>query len=190
MTFLENKKMFFSLIDEYSPNNKFFTEDEDAQIKCAQLYSLAYQELADYKTRKKLKEIAVSKSETPGYEKIKLPQCKQIKTIVGMDENNNKTTVDYFTLGEYIYISNKKDAKIVIEYIPFLTLINEETEDDFELEIDQDLQVILPYKIASDLFKTDPGEDYTAFEKEYQRRLASINTSTMGINVNITEGEF
>ena len=84
--------------------------------------------------------------------------------------------------------TNEK-GKVVVEYVPFLNLINEETEDDFELEIDQDLQAILPYKIASDLFKTDPGEDYTAFEKEYQRRLANINTSTLGISVNITEGE-
>ena len=32
MTFGENKKIFLSLIDEYSPNNKFFTEDEDARM--------------------------------------------------------------------------------------------------------------------------------------------------------------
>ena len=186
MTFKENKKIFLSLVDEYAPNIELLTEDEDIDIKCALLYAPAYQELADYKTRKKLKEIEVSKSKTSGYERYKLPQCKQIKNIIGMDTNNNKISVDYYTLGEYIYISNSMDCKVVIEYVPFLTLI----DDDFELEIDQDLQAILPYKVASDLFKTDPGEDYTAFEKEYQRRLANINTSTMGINVNITEGEF
>ena len=190
MTYLENKKIFLSLVDEYAPNTKFFTVDEDIQIKCALLYAPAYQELADFRTRKKVKEIEVSKSDIEGYEKVKLPKCKQIKKIIGMDENNNKKSVDHYILGEYIYVSNKENSKIVIEYIPFLNLINEETEDDFELEIDQDLQAILPYKVASDLFKTDPGEDYTAFEKEYQRRLANINTSTMGINVNITEGEF
>lgn len=190
MTFKENKKIFLSLVDEYAPNIELLTEDEDINIKCASLYAPAYQELADYKTRKKLKEIEITKSETSGYDRYKLPQCKQIKNIIGMDINNNKISVDYYTLGEYIYISNTKDCKVVIEYVPFLTLIDENTDDDFELEIDQDLQVILPYKVASDLFKTDPGEDYTAFEKEYQRRLANINTSTMGISVNITEGEF
>ena len=59
----------------------------------------------------------------------------------------------------------------MIEYVPYLSVITDDTEDEFELEIDQDLQMILPYKVASDLFKTDPGEDWTAFEKEYQRRL-------------------
>jgi hypothetical protein len=190
MTFLENKKIFLSLVDEYAPNKTYFTEDEDIQTKCALLYAPAYQELADYRTRKKLKEIEVLKGEVTGYEKVKLPQCKSIKTIIGMDENNNKTNIDFYILGEYIFISNEKDAKIVIEYVPFLNLINENTEDDFELEIDQDLQLILPYKVASDLFKTDPGENYTAFEKEYERRLANINTSNFGININISEGEF
>lgn len=190
MTFLENKKILFSLIDEYAPNSQFFTDDEDARTKCALLYAPAYQELADFRTRKKLKTYEVSKvSENIGYEQYKLPQAKQIKNIIGMDSYNNKKSVDFYTLGENIYISNKEDVKVVIEFVPFLQLINEDTDDDFELEIDQDLQAILPYKVASDLFKTDPGEDYTAFEKEYQRRLSNINTSTFGISVNITEGE-
>ena len=191
MTFLENKKIFFSLIDEYAPNNKFFTEDEDAQIKCALLYGPAYEELSNYRTRKKTKEIEVKKTTgTIGYEQSSLPKAKQIRKIVGLDENNNQIPVNHYILGEKIYISNEKDAKVIIEYVPFLTMINEETEDDFELEIDQDLQIILPYKVASDLFKTDPGEDYTAFEREYQRLLQGINSSTMGMQVNITEGEF
>lgn len=187
MTYLENKKIFFSLIDEYAPNNQFFTEDEDARTKVALLYAPAYQELADFRTRKKLKEYEVLDGE--GYEPFKLPKGKQIRTITGMDENNNKTYVDYYTLGENIYVKRQK-GRVVIEYVPFLQLINEDTDDDFELEIDQDLQAILPYKVASDLFKTDPGEDYTAFEKEYQRRLQMINTSTFGISANVTEGEF
>lgn len=189
MTFLENKKIFFSLIDEYAPNNQFFTEDEDARTKVALLYAPAYQELSDFRTKKKLKEYEVTEL-GEGYEQFKLPKAKQIRTITGMDENNNKKYVDYYTLGENIYISNKEKIKAIIEYIPFVTLITEDTPDDFDLEIDQDLQVILPYKVASDLFKTDPGEDYTAFEREYQRRLQNINTSTFGISATITEGEF
>ena len=90
MTYLENKKIFFSLIDEYAPNNQFFTEDEDAKTKCALLYAPAYQELADYRTRKKLKEYNVTTT-GEGYEQFKLPKCKQIKIITGMDANNNKT---------------------------------------------------------------------------------------------------
>ena len=135
---------------------QFFTEDEDAKTKCANLYAPAYQELADFRTRKKIKELEVKKTEKEGYEEFSLPKCKQIRQIIGIDKYNNKTAIYYYTLGEKIFVSNKKDTKVKIEYLPFLTVITDETGDDFELEIDQDLQMILPYKIASDLFKTDP----------------------------------
>lgn len=190
MTYGENKKIFYSLIDEYAPNNQFFTEDEDARIKCANLYAPAYQELADFRTRKKIKEIEVKQTDgDTGYEEFSLPRCKQIRQIIGTDSRNNKVALDWYHLGEKIFISNAKTVKVKVEYIPFLAVITDETDNDFELEIDQDLQMILPYKVASDLFKTDPGEDYTAFEKEYQRRLQGINTSSFGMSANVTEGE-
>lgn len=163
MTYLDNKKIFFSLIDEYAPNVQFFTEDDDVKTKVALLYAPAYQELADIKTRSKLRTIEISKSEQQGYDEYSLPKCKQVKKIIAQDDNNNIIDTDYYFLGENIYISNAKNAKYVIEYIPFLTLINEETEDDFELELDQDLQVLLPYKVASDLFKTDPRRRLHSF---------------------------
>lgn len=161
MTYLENKKIFFSLIDEYAPNNQFFTEDEDAKTKCANLYAPAYQELADFRTRKKIKQYEIE-GDSKGYEELSLPKCKQIKQIIGTDKDNNKVSLDYYTLGEKLYV-NKKDVTVKIEYVPFLEIITDDTPDDFELEIDQDLQMILPYKVASDLFKTDP-----------RRRLYSI----------------
>lgn len=190
MTFLENKKQFFALIDEYAPNNQFFTDDEDARIKVANLYALAYPEVADLRPKRKTREYEISKSENEGYEENSLPKCKLIRTIVALDEYNNKSGIDYYTLGDKIYFSNKEDKRVVLEYEPFVTTITDETEDDFMLEIDEDLQALLPYKVASDLFKTDPGEDYTAFEKEYQRRLQMVRGSKFGISANILEGEF
>lgn len=190
MTYLQNKKIFFSLIDEYAPNNSYFTDDDDARIKCALLYSTAYQELAEYRTKKEIQEYLITaEPDNLGYVKRNLPTAYVIHSIVGIDSNNNFIPVKYKTLGEFIYISNEKDVKVVIEYEPYLEPITPDTENGFELKIDQDLQMILPYKVAADLFKTDPGENYTAFEKEYQRRLANIRTSKFGISVNISEGE-
>lgn len=191
MTYLENKKIFLSLVDEYAPDSKFFTEDDDIPSKVAWLYAPAYQEMADEKTSLKLKTIEVTETNGEmGYEEYSLPKCKQIKSVVVLDENNNKITGDFYYLGEKIYISNATTAKYVIEYVPFLTLISEETEDDFELEIDQDLQAILPYIVASDLLKTDPSANYQAFEQVLNRKLQKLNTSKKGISVNIAEGEF
>lgn len=189
MTFLENKKQFYVLIDEYAPGNQYFTDDEDARTKVANLYALAYPEVADLRPQKKTKEYQIVKSDNPGYTENTLPRCKLIRSIVGVDEYNNKVGVDYYTLGNKIFINNSEDKRVLIEYEPFITLITDETDDDFELEIDEDLQALLPYHVASDLFKTDPGENYQAFEKEYQRRLQMIRGSKFGMSANILEGE-
>ena len=37
--------------------------------------------------------------------------------------------------------------------------------------------MILPYMVASDILKTDPSADYTAFLAEYRRKLEEMNTS-------------
>ena len=189
MTYGENKKLFMALCDEYAPNNNYFTDDEDIQIKCALLYAAPYEELSNYRTEPKLKEIQVSKyTDTPGYEKVKMPDCKKILSISVMDEFNNPVPKGgYRILGDYLFLSNEDNLKYVIEYIPYLTMIDETTSDDFMLEIPQ---TALPYLVAADLFKTDPGQDWTAFERVLNRILQSINYKKMQASANITEGDF
>ena len=191
MTFGENKKIFMALCDEYAPNNNFFTDDEDIQEKCALLYAPAYEELSTYRTTPKLKQVEVSKYEDkPGFEVIKMPNSKRIKSVTSLDEFNNTSNGEYKILGNNIYLSNKQNYTYFIEYVPFLEMITEETEDDFELELDQDLEMILPYIVASDLFKTDPGQDYTPFERVLQRKLQLLSSNKMGMSANISEGVF
>ncbi len=191
MTFGENKKIFLSLVDEYAPDIDVKTEDEDILIKMIPLYAEAYQSMADIYTRMKTKEIQINKvNENYGYEKYSLPKCKKVKRVVALDENNNEIVADFKYLGENIYISNKKDAKYIIEYVPYLDILTENVTDDFELELDQDLVMFLPWKVAYALFMTDPGENYTAFLQEYQRKLNNLDTNRTGISVTINEGEF
>ena len=189
MTLLENIKIFLSLVDEYAPDNQLLTEDDDIPTKVKWLYNPAYQEMADWKTNTITTTITVTAS-GQGYSEHQLPNCKQIKKIICLDENNRKINGDYFYKTDtIIYISNEITGKYVIEYVPFLTVITENTVDGFELEIPQDLQGILPYIVASDLLKTDPSANWQAFEKVLQRKLQNLNTSRKGISVTITEGE-
>jgi len=46
MTYGENKKITLALIEEYAPNMKNKTEDEDIATRLPFLYNLAYKELA------------------------------------------------------------------------------------------------------------------------------------------------
>ena len=72
MTFLENKKIFLSLVDEYAPDNELLTEDDDIPIKVAWLYAPAYEELASRDNTLKTKEISIETS-GEGYTEYSMP---------------------------------------------------------------------------------------------------------------------
>ena len=100
----------------------------------------------------------------------------QIKSVFMLDENNKKGNADYYTVGKNkIYINDNTQGQTVLEYYKFPLNINEETEDDFYLELDQDAQSVLVYKVASDILKTDPSADYSAFATEYQRGVQLLD---------------
>ena len=181
MTLGENKKIALGLIEEYSNINAKLTDDEDISTRLNLVYAPNYQELAQKKKilkTKVLKEISDEDVEE-GYTEYTLPSnMYQMKNIIALDENNNKVNADYYQIGKKkIYINNKSNYQYVLEYYAYPTVIDEETDDDFVLELDQDVLMILPYAVASDILKTDPSADYTAFLQEYQRKLNELNIS-------------
>ena len=179
MTYGENKKITLALIEEYAPNIEQKTEDEDIAMRLPFLYNLAYNELALTKkilASKTFAEIPDENKEDK-YTSYSLPSdMYQIKNIFVLDINNNKINADYYIVANKIYINDRTPGKTIIEYYKYPQEINEETEDDFYLEIDQDAQMLLPYKVADDILKTDPSADYTAFATEYQRKLQTLDT--------------
>lgn len=112
----------------------------------------------------------------------------QLVSIIALDENNNDVTAEFKKIGKKIYIKNESKAKYILEYYAYPTIISEDTKDDFVLEIDQDVQLILPYAVANDILKVDPSSDYTAFYQEYQRKLQSLDTRTSTPTVILQEG--
>lgn len=191
MTLGENKKTTLALIEEYAPNNQYLTDDEDIRARLNLVYAPAYQELAQIKKilkTKTLKEITGETSE--GYTEYTLPSAMyQLKRIIGLDENNNVVEVPYRPIGKNkIYISNEVDANVILEYYAYPSVITEETSNDFSLELDQDVQMVLPYLVANDILKADPSADYTAFFREFQRKMESLDTSPTATTVTIEEG--
>lgn len=181
MTLGENKKLALGLIEEYSPNNPLLTDDTDIATRLNLVYATNYQELATKKKilkTKTLKEIS-EMVEEEGYTQYTLPSnMYQFKRIIALDQNNNIVNEDYYQIGKNkIFINNESNYTYILEYYAYPTVITDETDDDFTLEIDLDVQMILPYMVASDILKTDPSADYTAFMNTYQKKLSEINTS-------------
>ena len=178
MTLEENKKIALALIEEYSPTNKMLTDDEDISTRLNLVYSPNYQELSQNKKilkTKTLREITGKTSE--GYEELSLPSnMYQLKRVVALNKNNIEVGADYKIIGKKIYVSKNSDARYILEYYAYPTIITDTTPDDFYLEIDQDVQLILPYAVANDILKVDPSSDYTAFLAEYKRKIEILDT--------------
>ena len=193
MTYGECKKQILALIEEYTPNNKNLTEDEDIATRMPFLVDLAYQELAQTKkiiATKIYAEISDDNKQDK-FTSYTLPSdLYQIKNIYLLDSNNKKGISNYFVMGKNkIYINDNNRGQTVLEYYKYPTTINDKTKDSFYLEIDQDAQSVLPYKVANDLLVTDPSADYTAFATEYQRKLQLLDTRKNIPTVNLKEYE-
>jgi hypothetical protein len=190
MTLGENKKITLGLIEEYSPNNQYLTDDEDISTRLNLLYSTSYQELSQIKKILKTKILREQIEETEdGYEEYSMPSnLYKLRKVIALDDNNNIQTPDYYILGKKIYLSKKTTPKYILEYYIYPSVITEETDDDFTLEIDQDAQMLLPYAVANDILKADPSSDYTAFYAEYKRKLDSFDNGRIAPSVIVEEG--
>ena len=191
MTLGENKKITLALIEEYSPTNVYLTDDEDIANRLNLVYAPNYQELSQIKRIIKTKVLREITGQTEkGYEEVSMPSnMYQLIKVVALDEYNNEVEADYRTLGNKILISKEKDVKYVLEYYMYPSEINEETSDNFYLELDQDAQMLLPYLVANDILKVDPSSDYTAFQAEYRRKLDLLNPRKILTSAVVEEGE-
>lgn len=193
MKLIENIKIVLSLIDEYAPDStELFTEDEDIQNKIKNLYNQPYQELSQLKKIKKIKNINKTTSTEEHYTAYSLPSdMYQLKSVIALDNYSNRPIDGDFYIIETenkIYINDASDATYKIEYYAYPTFINENTNDNFYLELNQDVQNILPYKVVDNLLKSDPSADYTAFKQAYEEAINKLDTRTMLPSITISGG--
>lgn len=166
------------------------TDDEDIATRLNLVYSTNYQELSQNKKILKTKTLRDITGETEkGFEELSLPSdMYQLKRVIALDKDNIEVEADYKTIGKKIYLNKNIDAKYILEYYAYPTVITETTEDEFYLEIDQDAQMILPYAVANDILKVDPSSDYSAFLAEYKRKLESLDTRRIMPSAVVEEG--
>ncbi len=190
MTYGESKKQILALIEEYSPTNPILTDDEDIATRLPHLFDLAYQEIALNKKIVATKTYQEKEEKEDKFTSYSLPSdLYQIKNVFAIDSNNKKIIAEYYTVGNKIYINDKTEGQTVLEYYKYPQTINENTKDNFYLEIDRDAQMVIAYKVANDILKTDPSADYTAFATEYQRILQNLDTRKNVPSVNLREYE-
>lgn len=188
MTLEENKKIMLGLIEEYSPTNENLTDDEDIRNRLNLVYAPNYQYVATIKKILKTKTISISETQDTTGEYSLPMDMYQFNKIIGLNSKNEEIPVTYKIFGKKIYIK-QNEGKYIIEYYAYPTDITTDTEENFELEVDQDAQNVLPYMVANDILKVDPSADYTAFYREYQNRMeVLLNSKLTQPSATVTEG--
>lgn len=194
MTLIESIKQTLALADEYSPSagyKEMYTEDEDFQNKTKILYGQAYQELSQVKKIKKSKTISrnVDKEAKEHYTAYSFPSDLYIlEGVCALDSETNKQVEGDFFIRLYekkIYINDADTSTYKIDYFAYPDVITDETENDFELEIDQDVQMLLAYKVVDDILKTDPSADYSAFRNAYNEAINRLDLRETAIVVKV-----
>ena len=181
MTLGDNKKITLGLIEEYSPTNQYLTDDEDIRDRINLVYAPNYQYLATLKKILKTKTITISDTSDTTTEYSLPSDLYQFKRLVALDSNNEKISPEYEIIGKKIYIK-QNEGKYIIEYYAYGSDITVNTKDNFELELDQDVQsAYLPYLVANDILKVDPSADYTAFYREFQSRMETLLNNSRNI---------
>lgn len=177
MTLKEVKKRIYALIEEYAPDSEYLTEDIDYQNNINLIIDMVNFRLSEIMPISITKELDIEQSNE--YVETILPEdMAKRKELWAFDEKGNPQ--DGLQFHEYgtdkIRIKNDRGWKIVLEYNKYPTQINEETADDFELEIDLKAQYVLIVGVTADILRNDPTSNYVAFESKYQNELVNLDT--------------
>lgn len=174
----EIKKHILALIEEYSENNLYISDDDDINKKIIPLINLNIPFLASQTVLKKKKRFEIeqdTEADENDYTGYSLGSSFQSLLAVRVISGEN---LDYYLLNKKLYIKNNFTGIVEAEFSIVendLTDIDVEDLDDTELDLRLDVITALCYLVAGDILKTDVSVDYTAFEEKATRILQTID---------------
>lgn len=180
MNLKENKILTLALIEEYNPDSEFLSDDEDIIARLNSIYNACLMNLARQKRieRTYTYDDRTETTETM-YEEFSLPaDWYMIRDILVQDSETNSikgTQPDYYRIGNKLYINSAVHGTHILRYYAYPKLIKADEDDErYRFDIDQDIQFLLPYAVASDILKSDRSVDYTSFENKYRTELSAL----------------
>ena len=193
MTLKQAKKTALALIAEYDKTNPYLTGDDEIQQNLNLILNISYQELSDKKPIRKMILIdRTTKGDLDYSRAYSLPaDMKKLDQIVAYDTTTNKslnpiyeiregvaTTVNQVTTySDKIYINDLEEGNYYVKYFAYPTQITENTAATFELELDKDVQMLLPFAVAGDILMSDADDTkYIKFANRYKEQLLKFNS--------------
>lgn len=176
MTLGEIKKAVLSIIEEINPKSTWLTDDDDIKAKINYICNLIQIDLAQVK--KINKKYTFEKTATT--KEITLPSDFY-------QMNEIEEDIDYKIIGNILYIKDDYEGIVTIFYYAYPTKIDDDTSNNYELEIDLDAQNAMVFGVASDILKADISSDYSIYEAKYQNLKANLNTGK-GDSISVVSG--
>lgn len=165
------------LLQEYMENEADLTDDEDIVNNMIPATNKILNELARAKKIEIYQEIEVDKDQIVDLKT--LPNYYQLKTVRFNPKENNDFSCDSFfeIIGNFVKF--KQSGTATFFYYKYPTIIDEDTDDEFVLELDQDALNIAPTGIAGTILMTDISNQYGAvFLNNYEQMLQRLDSRT------------
>ena len=96
--------------------------------------------------------------------------------FVDIETNNKKLSTDKYTCENGILriFGNDVEDKLTIKYNAYPTKITSETANDFELDVPEEVAILIPLYIASELYKDDDMQQAVFFRNQFEVSLAEL----------------
>ena len=82
---------------------------------------------------------------------------------------------DYRTEGESLALRYDKDARYTLEYKPRCKRISAATEDDYELDLPDDIASLIPFYIKSELYRDDEPAEAGEARNWFEQSIAQLD---------------
>lgn len=96
--------------------------------------------------------------------------------FVDIETNNKKLSTTKYTCenGILVIFGTDIEDKLTIKYNAYPTKITSETSNDFELDVPEEVAILIPLYIASELYKDDDIQQAVLFRNQFEVALAEL----------------
>ena len=177
MTLEEMKTKVYSLIEEYSEDADDLTEDEDLAVKMNSCINMIMNEMSRFKKIDAYTTLDVEENDNLALTDL-ASDIYQLNIIRG---------VDHEIIGNRVKFNDSGTAEIY--YYKYPTQITNETEDDYNFELDIDALEIMPYGVAGLLLASDVSNNYgQIYTNLYREKISQLDSRRNMNSVYISEG--
>jgi len=168
---LEQMKIkVYSVIEEYSEDAEYLTEDEDLALKMNSCINIIMNEMSRFKKIPAYTTLEVKEGDNLSFNDIS-KDMYQLNLIRG---------VYYNTIQDRIIFESTGNAEIY--YYKFPEQITDDTDDSYTFELDSDALEIMPYGVAGLLLSSDISNNYgQVYTNLYREKIAQLDSrKTLG----------